>query len=182
MSDESYGDNIRLLFGVVEVVKALKGAASQLIEVVPDLDPPVKEKVMRVAATLIHLQGLICGETEEAEFAHNKIVELIWIDEWNKRSARAREHAEKHWPEGASTLERIAMMHSELSEALEGVRHGNPASEHIPEFNALEEEFADVVIRMMHMGDDCKLRLAEAIDAKLAFNETRPLAHGGKVL
>ena len=103
-----------------------------------------------------------------------------WVDAWNQRAARAKAHAEAHWPEGATLVERICMMHAELSEALEGYRHGNPASDHIPAFSALEEEFADVVIRMMYLGLAEPLRIAEAIDAKLAFNETRPLAHGGK--
>lgn len=105
-----------------------------------------------------------------------------WVLAWNIRAVRAKNHAEKHWPDGASLPERICMMHAELSEALEGYRHGNPSSDHIPEFTALEEEFADVVIRMMHLGTAEPLRIAEAIDAKLAFNETRPLAHGGKTL
>ena len=106
--------------------------------------------------------------------------DVRWINEWGVRATRARVHAEKHWPNGASLIERIAMMHSELSEALEGYRHGNPPSDHIPEFSILEEEFADVVIRMMHLGSAEPLRIAEAVDAKLAYNETRPMAHGGK--
>lgn len=74
----------------------------------------------------------------------------------------------------------IALMHSELSEALEASRHGNPKSEHIPEFSAIEEEMADVVIRAM---DYCRARgyeLGSAIEAKIAFNAGRERMHGGK--
>ena len=74
----------------------------------------------------------------------------------------------------------VALMHSELSEALEGDRHGNPPSEHIPEFSAIEEEFADVVLRVMECSERMGLRTAEAIVAKLRFNRERPRAHGGK--
>lgn len=79
-----------------------------------------------------------------------------------------------------NTAEAIALIHSELSEALEGDRHGNPPSEHIPEFSALEEELADVVIRALDFGKGTNLRVAEAIVAKVAFNESRPYKHGGK--
>ena len=74
----------------------------------------------------------------------------------------------------------IALMHSELSEALEAYRAGNPESEHIQCFSAVEEEMADAMIRII---DHCCAqghRLAEAILAKMEFNEGRPAKHGGK--
>lgn len=76
--------------------------------------------------------------------------------------------------------EMIALMHSELSEALEGDRHHNPPSDHIPEFSALEEEMADTVIRIADFAEYRKLRLAEAIVAKLKYNAGRGYKHGGK--
>lgn len=76
--------------------------------------------------------------------------------------------------------ELIALMHSELSEALEGLRHGNGPSEHIPEFNCAEEELADTVIRIADMCAARGWRLGEAIIAKMEFNEGRSHKHGGK--
>lgn len=76
--------------------------------------------------------------------------------------------------------EAIALMHSELSEALEGLRHGNPPSDHIPAFTAVEEELADVIIRIMHFAHCKNHRVAEAIIEKIKFNRNRPYMHGGK--
>lgn len=84
------------------------------------------------------------------------------------------------WDEPREDGVLIALMHSELSEALEGLRQGNPASEHISEFTALEEELGDVIIRIMDMAAHKKLRLGDAIIRKIAFNATREHKHGGK--
>jgi NTP pyrophosphatase (non-canonical NTP hydrolase) len=74
--------------------------------------------------------------------------------------------------------EQIALMHSELSEALEWERKCPGAkSDHIPEFTGLEEEFADVLIRICDTSAQRKLRLGEAVIAKMEFNSTRPKKH-----
>lgn len=84
------------------------------------------------------------------------------------------------WDSERSDGEIIALMHSELSEALEGLRHGNLQSEHIPEFSEVEEELADVIIRIMDYSKRRGYRVGDAIVEKINFNSTRPYKHGKK--
>jgi NTP pyrophosphatase (non-canonical NTP hydrolase) len=84
------------------------------------------------------------------------------------------------WEEERNFGEMIALMHSELSEALEAERDGNPASQKIPHFSHIEEEFADTIIRIL---DTCRRRgynISGAILAKFEYNAKRPHKHGRK--
>lgn len=70
------------------------------------------------------------------------------------------------------TPEKIALIHSEISEALEGDRKG-AMDDHLPEFTSLEVELADAVIRIADLAGARKLRLGEALSAKMAYNAIR---------
>ena len=99
---------------------------------------------------------------------------------WNHVSKKVWMNAVKHgfWDDARNDGETIALIHSELSEALEALRQGNPSSDKIIEFSAVEEELADVVIRIMDyaMGND--LDIAGAIIAKIGYNKDREFMHG----
>lgn len=74
--------------------------------------------------------------------------------------------------------EMLCLIHSEISEALEALREGNPPDAKIPEFESVEVELADAVIRIMDLSHARGWRVGQAIEAKLAYNRSRPHKHG----
>jgi len=93
------------------------------------------------------------------------------------RDAHSRARTSGFWAGPRNAGEAIALMHSELSEALEAVR-SDAMSEKIPGFSGLEEELADAIIRICDYAGGMGLFLPEAIEAKMAYNATRPKKHG----
>lgn len=75
----------------------------------------------------------------------------------------------------------VALMHSELSEALDYMRNGNPPSDHIPEYSGVEEELADVIIRIMDYAAEKGYDVGRALLAKIEYNAQREYRHGGKI-
>lgn len=68
--------------------------------------------------------------------------------------------------------EMICLMHSELSEAMEGERKGL-MDDHLPNRRMAEVELADAVIRICDYSDYCGYDLAGAILDKLKYNAQR---------
>mgnify|MGYP003575088849 CR=1 FL=1 len=113
----------------------------------------------------------------------SKIAEVFdWLTSECKRIA------DEHGFTDATPGEDIALMHSELSEALEEIRAGRILNSMY--FNAdkptkpegVPAELADVVIRIMHFCGKHNIDLTSAVLEKMMYNSSRPFKHGGKVL
>jgi len=75
--------------------------------------------------------------------------------------------------------EKLALIHSEISEALEAARDDIlKPDKHCPKFTNFEIELADAIIRCLDTGAGFGFDLGAAVVAKMKFNATRPRKHG----
>jgi NTP pyrophosphatase (non-canonical NTP hydrolase) len=68
--------------------------------------------------------------------------------------------------------QKIALCHSELSEALEGARK-DKMDDHLPHFTSVAVELADAVIRICDLAGAMNISLGRAIAEKMAYNAQR---------
>lgn len=112
-----------------------------------------------------------------------------------------------HTPNANTFGDYIALLHSELSEALEAYRDyrladataveepcleiGDMCATHkqhisrcgaLPKPEGVGSEFADVLIRLLSTCDILGIDLAAEYDRKIAYNATRSFQHGGRTL
>ncbi len=88
------------------------------------------------------------------------------------------------WSKYPNIPEKLALVHSEISEALEEYRAGIPLDETRAGVGGKPEgfavELADAVIRIADLCGYLHIDLDAAIRRKMAYNAKRPYRHGGK--
>lgn len=114
-------------------------------------------------------------------FSIQELIDLSW-----------QNAEDKGWHSiGKSFGEDMALLHSEVSEALEEYRNGHKPDEtyyHPEDLSMIKKpegipsEFADILIRLGDISRVYGIDLEGALRAKMAYNTTRPHLHGGKCL
>jgi len=73
---------------------------------------------------------------------------------------------------------KLMLVVTELAEACEADRHGNPPDQHLPNRGSVGVELADAVIRIMDLAKRLSIPLGRIIVEKCQYNESRPYKHG----
>lgn len=79
---------------------------------------------------------------------------------------------ERKTREQVNIPEKLCLIHSEISEAMEGARKGLK-DDHLPHRDMLEVELADAIIRILDLAGFLELDIAGALIEKLAYNQRR---------
>lgn len=111
------------------------------------------------------------------DLGFDKVQELIL--EWGKK---------KGWNDDRSPGELIALMHSELSEALEEYRKDEEirkvylSGQDGTKPEGFFIELADCMIRILHMAALWDVSIVDCLVMKMEYNERRAVRHGGKTI
>jgi hypothetical protein len=97
--------------------------------------------------------------------------------DWDMKFFINKDDSEIHDPvllrlKHALVVERLGLIHSELSEALEGYRK-NAQDDKLPQYKAFDVELTDALIRILETGGAFGIDFEELIKAKMAYNATR---------
>ena len=98
----------------------------------------------------------------------------IFVDLCNKRAVEAGWYSDPAtgMPINRNVGEALALIHSEISEALEGHRK-SLKDDHLPHRRMAEVELADAVIRIADLAGYLDMDLGGAVMEKLEYNRTR---------
>lgn len=108
----------------------------------------------------------------------------FWDDVTAWSDVTAAEFADPTWVERAFAVEKLALIGTEVSEAIEELRDGREltATYHREDGKpeGVPSELADVLIRVLDFAGFHGIDVDKAVAEKLAYNETRGHKHGRK--
>jgi hypothetical protein len=107
------------------------------------------------------------------ENIHNDNIKAGWWTDLSSGLDLALEAREGTRLGKAIVAEKLCLIHSEVSEAMEGARK-NLQDDKLPHRKMIEVELADAIIRILDLGGALDLDIAGAIQEKRAYNAVRP--------
>lgn len=136
---------------------------------------------------LKELAAIIDGLNSLTNLCHSRSYGAGWWTD-HKSGVDLREEVRNGTRLGkAIVAEKIALVHSEVSESMEGHRKGL-MDDKLPQYGMFETEMADVIIRVADLLGACGIgNIGQIVFDKLEFNRQRPdhkienrMAEGGK--
>ncbi len=125
-------------------------------------DSVMQQDALEAAATSLN---------DLADIIHNRNVAAGW---WTDlKTGQTLLGKDEHGRDRRNVPELLCLVHSEVSEAMEGYRK-NLMDDKLPHRSMFEVELADVLIRIFDIAGAHDLDLAGATIEKLAFNKVRP--------
>jgi NTP pyrophosphatase (non-canonical NTP hydrolase) len=160
-----------------------------------EMDPEVV-KLAEESATVGTIASFTIGQDGAMDSAAEDAV--IWGFTALAQSVSKTAHSHGWWETDRNFGEMIALMHSELSEALEAWRDGEPVLwyHHVDGYErdklvnqdgdlgkpcGVASEFADVIIRILDTCQTLNIPVIQALIEKAEYNISRPYRHGGKL-